>query len=118
MDIAGRHRLWLAPKIPPEKDYPDILLDAADTLLVDTFQKDGFGGSGHTGNWSQFAVLGDRYPEKTWILAGGLNADNISDALQVSRADVVDVNSGVETEPGIKCDQKLGLFMEKIAAHK
>ena len=52
--------------------------------------------------------------KKTWILSGGLNPVNIGDALRQSGARFVDVNSGVESAPGVKDHGKLQRFVEKL----
>lgn len=106
-ETVGAEALWLAPKLPPGAAFPTEWLGLADTFLVDTYHAGGFGGSGKTGDWSGFARLAAAYPEKTWILAGGLGPDNLGAALAQSGARVVDVNSGVESAPGVKSPDKL-----------
>jgi phosphoribosylanthranilate isomerase len=113
---VGPDSLWLAPKLPPGREFPQTLLPLAATFLIDTFQQDGFGGSGKTGDWSAFSRLRASHPEKTWILAGGLNPANIGAALDGSGARFVDVNSGVEAAPGVKDHEKLKAFV--VAVHK
>ena len=54
------------------------------------------------------------HPKKTWILAGGLNPENIAEALAQSGAKFVDVNSGVEAAPGVKDHAKLKQFAVNI----
>ena len=114
-ELVGRYRLWLAPKLPPETLFPESLFDYTDNFLMDTFQKDGFVGSGKTGDWAGFRQLKNDYPEKTWILAGGLNPDNIEDAVKQAEADIVDVSSGLESSPGIKSEEKLRAFFENLS---
>lgn len=99
---VGAHRLWLAPKLPPGEDVPAEWLPLAATFLMDTFHAGGFGGSGKTGDWEKFARHRQAYPQHTWILAGGLDPDNVAAALAGSGARFVDVNSGVESSPGVK----------------
>jgi phosphoribosylanthranilate isomerase len=89
---------------------------AAKFLLVDTFHAAGFGGSGQTGDWGKFARLQAAHRENFWILAGGLNPENIGDALRASGARFVDVNSGVEAAPGVKDEAKLKRFV--VALHR
>ena len=113
---VGRDRLWLAPKLPPEHDLSASLLEHADTVLMDTFHRGGFGGSGLTGDWSKFAQHRERFPNHTWVLAGGLNPSNIGEALTSSGANFVDLNSGVEVAPGIKDHAKLRAFI--VALHR
>lgn len=106
-DAVGPANLWLAPKLPPGASFPEAWLPLADTLLVDTFHAEGFGGSGRTGDWAGFARLAETNPGKRWILAGGLSPDNVASAIAASCARFIDVNSGVETEPGVKSPEKL-----------
>ena len=55
------------------------------------------------------------FPDRDWILAGGLNPDNISVALEATGARFVDVNSGVEVSPGVKDPAKLSAFVACLA---
>ena len=84
------------------------------TFLVDTFHAEGFGGSGRTGDWAGFARLTEANPGKRWILAGGLNPDNVVPAIAASGARFVDLNSGVETHPGAKSPEKLRAAAEAL----
>lgn len=74
-------------------------LPYVDTIIVDTYQKNVYGGTGKTFDWQQ---LRDFRPKKPWLLAGGVNADNILLALQTLHCDGFDVSSGVEVTPGNK----------------
>ena len=113
-EAVGAARLWLAPKLPPEAPFPESWLPLADTFLVDTFHAEGFGGSGRTGDWAGFARLTEANPGKRWILAGGLNPDNVVAAIAASGARFVDLNSGVETHPGAKSPEKLRAAAEAL----
>lgn len=115
-ETVGRDRLWLAPKLPPGVDVPDLVLAAAKFVLFDTYQPDGFGGSGKTGDWNAFARHRTAHPDHRWILAGGLKPENVGDALAASGARFVDVSSGVESAPGVKDEAKLKRFA--VALHQ
>ena len=104
---VGHERLWLAPKLPPGIDVPAALLPTTETFLLDTFDAEKFGGTGRTGDWEKFARHQRTHPEKTWILSGGLAPDNVAAALQSTGARFIDVNSGVESAPGVKDRAKL-----------
>lgn len=112
--IVGADRLWLAPKLPPKEDVPPALLPLARFFLLDTFHAARFGGSGQTGDWGKFLRHQNANPRQTWILAGGLNPDNIGEALRTSGARFVDVNSGVESAPGVKDEEKLKRFVVRL----
>jgi phosphoribosylanthranilate isomerase len=49
-----------------------------------------------------------------WILAGGIQPENVSQALQFLRPDAIDVASGVEEAPGIKSAKKMAALMDQV----
>ena len=114
--LVGEKHLWLAPKLPPATDVSAATLAVAKFVLFDTFHADGFGGSGQTGDWGKFERQQRAHPKNFWILAGGLNPDNIGEALRQSGTRFVDVNSGVESAPGVKDETKLKKFV--VAMHE
>ncbi len=114
--LVGEKHLWLAPKLPPEADVSPAALAVAKFILLDTFHRDGFGGSGQTGDWAKFARHQAAHRGNFWILAGGLNAANIGEALRETGAKFVDVSSGVESAPGVKDETKLKAFV--VALHR
>jgi phosphoribosylanthranilate isomerase len=65
-------------------------------------------GAGRTADWAQAGRLAAR---TALILAGGLNADNVAAAIRAVRPWGVDVSSGVEAAPGLKCDQRISRFV-------
>jgi phosphoribosylanthranilate isomerase len=94
-------------------DLADIpLFDAvADYLLFDAKPSQSTGrpgGNGESFNWS---LLGMIETKKPWLLAGGLNATNVADALAQTRAQGVDVSSGVESAAGKKDRDKIAAFI-------
>ncbi len=68
-------------------------------FLLDTFRPDQIGGTGTSFDWS---MVVDLHLQKPFILAGGLDVNNIAAAIQAVQPYGVDVNSGVERQPGIK----------------
>ena len=109
--VVGEKHLWLAPKLPPGAKVSPAALALAKFILLDTFHAEGFGGSGRTGDWQAFARYQAAHRGNFWILAGGLDAGNIGDALRESGTRFVDVNSGVESAPGVKDEGKLKAFV-------
>jgi indole-3-glycerol phosphate synthase / phosphoribosylanthranilate isomerase len=94
-----RHcEIWKAQAIKDALPQP---ITGADRHLYDTHSDSQAGGTGKTFDWS---VLRDA--TTPFMLAGGLNPDNISDAL-FQGALGLDLNSGVEESPGKKCANKL-----------
>jgi len=113
-ETVGAERLWLAPKLPPAENVPATLLPLAKFFLLDTFHPEKFGGTGATGDWAKFARHQQAHPETKWMLSGGLNPENIGEALRASGARLVDVNSGVESAPGVKDHAKLKRFVVRL----
>jgi phosphoribosylanthranilate isomerase len=109
-------KLWLAPRVPPGERIEPAMFALASTFLFDTYQAGTYGGTGQAGDWRAFAHLQTEHPRLNWILAGGLTAENIAAALAVTNARMVDVNSGIESVPGIKSADKLQRFCEALRA--
>ena len=75
------------------------------------------GGSGHAFDWQSFAEFtrAHRRPaDPPFILAGGLDADNVGDAIRATAPYAVDTSSGVESIPGIKDLRKLEAFCAAV----
>ena len=79
--------------------------------LLDTYVKGSAGGTGETFDWTLIDKLVLRRP---MILAGGLSPENVTEGIQTVAPFAVDVNSGVESEPGIKDHDKLAAFVRKV----
>lgn len=78
-------------------------------LLLDTFVE-GFGGAGQVFDWS---LVPDKLPLPI-LLAGGLTAENVGNAIQRLRPSAVDVSSGVEAAKGIKDAAKIAAFIAAV----
>jgi phosphoribosylanthranilate isomerase len=113
-NAVGPESLWLAPKLPPGTDMPEALLGLSTSVLLDTFDPNLFGGTGRTGDWPKFKRHREGHPEKTWILSGGLSPENVGDAITGTGARFVDVNSGVESAPGVKDHARLKAFVASV----
>jgi phosphoribosylanthranilate isomerase len=82
-------------------------------LLADT-PSAAYGGSGTTFDWA--TVPGRTERRKALILAGGLDADNVADAVRRTRPYAVDVSSGVEAAKGVKSAAKIERFIAAVRA--
>lgn len=69
------------------------------------------GGTGHAFDWG---ILKDYSSATPWMLAGGLQADNVAKALSILSPDAVDVSSGIEDKPGMKNKDKIIKFVETV----
>ena len=76
-------------------------------LLLDSHAPGGAGGTGRAFDWRRRVDSA----QPLW-LAGGLNPDNVRQAVREFRPYAVDVSSGVEKEPGVKDHELLRRFME------
>lgn len=85
--------------------------DAAGFLL-DTYVPGTPGGSGETFDWQR--IPGNL--QKPVILAGGLSAQNVQQAISAVRPFAVDVSSGVEKTKGVKDIDKMAAFIENVRA--
>lgn len=90
------------------RDASDIKKTNADYRLFDTFDASQYGGSGECFNWNLIADL-----KEDFFLAGGLNIDNIEEAINRVNPFGVDISSGVETN-GKKDRGKIIKIVEKI----
>lgn len=73
--------------------------DCVDAFLLDTYVHGARGGTGEVFDWSIIERLKLQRP---FILAGGLSPENVTGAIAVVHPFAVDINSGVESEPGVK----------------
>lgn len=80
-----------------------------DGFLLDTFHLDAYGGTGQVFDW-KLAKQAGRFGRI--IVAGGLNAGNVIEAIQKARPYGIDVCSGVEKTPGIKDHKKMRAFID------
>ena len=84
---------------------------SAKALLLDTFSEVAVGGTGQVFDWG----LIPKNLTKPVILAGGLTAENVADAIKQVQPYAVDVSGGVEVSKGIKDTMKIAAFMHAVA---
>jgi phosphoribosylanthranilate isomerase len=80
-------------------------------LLLDGYAPGQHGGTGQTVPWH---LLADFRPGVPVVLAGGLTADNVAEAIRIVRPYGVDVAGGVESAPGRKDPDKLRRFIDAV----
>jgi phosphoribosylanthranilate isomerase len=83
-------------------------------VLLDAYHADLRGGTGQTCDWS--AARATLPFTRCLILSGGLNAQNVGDAIAAVTPHAVDVCSGVESSPGVKDHQALKKFVAAVRA--
>jgi len=90
----------------------------ADRLLFDAKTPPGMKGALPGGNAVSFdwrILAGRRWP-CPWMLSGGLDPDNVAEAVRISGAPAVDVSSGVESRPGVKDPVRIRAFLDAVKA--
>ncbi|MFC4357180.1 phosphoribosylanthranilate isomerase [Halobium salinum] len=109
--VRAETRSRLVAVVP--SDEPNRALDlegAVDAVLVDSVSEDGAGGTGRTHDWERTRELAASLPMPL-ILAGGLDPDNVADAVEAVGPYAVDVASGVEASGGVKDHDAVRAFV-------
>jgi phosphoribosylanthranilate isomerase len=107
-----------AVAIADEADFAGVAAyeNVSDMLLFDARPAAGAERPGGYGAAFDWQLLRGRSFSRPWLLAGGLNADNVARAIQTSAAPGVDVSSGVETAPGLKSPELIVKFLTEARA--
>ena len=102
-----------AIRVKDESDiaYAATFEHAVDYILLDTYVEGERGGTGKTFNWDLAKGLAKDFPV---ILSGGLNSENVVEAINRVNPYGVDVSSGVEKSPGIKDHDKIRDFIKAV----
>jgi phosphoribosylanthranilate isomerase len=85
-----------------------------DGVLVDSYKMGAYGGTGINHDWSVSRKLRDAVYPKPLILAGGLNHQNVREAIKTVAPYAVDVSSGVEASPGVKDHRLMEAFIKAV----
>ena len=88
-----------------------LRLPAHVTVLVDAVDRERRGGTGRRAAWPLAAAIARERPV---ILAGGLHADTVAEAIDAVQPWALDVSSGVETAPGVKSAERLEAFFAAV----
>lgn len=97
-DLAGANRFWTG------------------RVLLDAHAPGTFGGTGRMFDLALAVEARERFPGLKFILAGGLRAENVAEAIRAARPYAVDVASGVESAAGRKDAAKMAAFFAAVAA--
>lgn len=108
-------------KSKEDLERASIYAESVHTLLLDAYRPGQLGGTGQTLDWQMLKEFRSPLP---WFLAGGLNPDNVREAIREVSSIVdgnssnnfsgIDLSSGVETAPGDKDLEKVALLFEKL----
>ncbi len=105
-----------AIRVGSDLDVTNVLSDCgtASALLFDAYHPNLMGGSGHRISESVAARLFAGECQVPRILAGGLTPDNVAEAISTFSPWGVDVSSGIELSPGVKCKSKMKSFAAAV----
>jgi phosphoribosylanthranilate isomerase len=111
--------VWAVVRTPDGllPDAIEELCDAADAILIDALVPGRLGGSGVPVPWDRLGESLDALDyHPRIVLAGGLTAENVAEAIDLVAPNVVDVSSGVESSPGVKDHSRLRAFIAAARA--
>ena len=112
-EYVGAHRVIKVFRLKEVSEVEKIkpYIGKIRAILLDTYSKDSYGGTGKTFNWEIAMAVKERFDIPV-ILSGGLNPENVAKAIREVNPYAVDVSSGVETEPGKKDKEKVFQFVK------
>lgn len=107
--------VWLSPRMSSDvdKEVLEHIFPEPTALLADSFDAGSIGGTGRVGNWDRAISMKEDFG-KPVLLAGGLNPDNVAEAMDAVEPWGIDVSSGVEKEPGVKDLKKVKKFIAAV----
>ena len=105
--------IWKAFRIKNKKDLDKIkpYENFIDAILLDSWNENSYGGSGKR---IKQTYLEDLSFSKPWWLAGGISKEWIDEISRKIKPDGIDISSSVETFPGIKDIDKVGLILKEV----
>ncbi len=108
----GTTRTIKALRVSGDFQLSRVLEYPVNAVLLDAFDPRLYGGTGKAVDWSLAAIVAGSVRT---FLAGGLSPENIREAVETVRPWAVDVNSGVESAPGIKDKERLVKLQRQLA---
>jgi phosphoribosylanthranilate isomerase len=106
---------WLSPRM--SEGVGQTIFSAVQpepsVLLADSFDPNSIGGTGKIGSWDRAVAMKNEL-SKPVMLAGGLDPNNVRDAIDAVQPWGVDVSSGVEIEPGVKDIRRVKQFLSAV----
>ncbi|MCX8053789.1 MAG: phosphoribosylanthranilate isomerase [Armatimonadetes bacterium] len=109
----GAERVIRAVRVKGERTIANLdLFQNAIYYLLDTYREGIAGGTGETFDWE--LAIRAKSAGKPIFLSGGLNPENVFDAVQRVRPFAVDASSGLESSPGVKDHNKIKEFINNV----
>jgi phosphoribosylanthranilate isomerase len=109
--------VWIrAVRVENEESLASALRYDTPHLLLDKWSAVAYGGTGRSVDWESAAEFVAAHPARRVILAGGLNPENVGQAIRTVRPHAVDTASGVESSPGRKDRLRVTNFIQAARA--
>ncbi|WP_041720389.1 phosphoribosylanthranilate isomerase [Alkaliphilus metalliredigens] len=108
-----QQNVWKSFRIKDANSFKEMEDYQVNGYLLDTYHKTQYGGTGEAFDWGLSSHLTRLNRDKCVILAGGLNPENVKEAIEQIQPAVVDVSSGVETH-GYKDFEKMKKMIERV----
>jgi len=102
-ESIGNTQIWKAVRVSSIEDIQIAKTLPVDMLLLDSFSKNAYGGTGEVANLS---VIKEAEIKENFFLAGGLNAKNIAEIVNEIKPYGIDISSGIEQD-GFKNREKI-----------
>ena len=111
-------QLWAVVRVAADALAPRIFeLDTvADAIVLDSLVSGRLGGTGQSFDWGLVSARARPHRARL-VVAGGLGAHNVREAIRLLAPHIVDVSSGVESAPGIKDHERMRAFAEAVRRH-
>jgi phosphoribosylanthranilate isomerase len=110
-EVGARVLKAVSADLEAAREYAPV----ADALLVDSRDETGAGGTGHAHDWETTRAIREAVDVPV-VVAGGLDPDNVAEAVRTVEPFAVDVSSGVERREGRKDHDAVRAFVEAVAA--
>ena len=112
--IAKNHKVIRAVGVKDSGSLDDAVSSKISTILLDAYCPGDYGGTGKSFEWNLGSTFVRNNPHTDVILAGGLDPDNVKDAIRWVRPSAVDVASGVENIDGFKDPKLIKKFISSV----
>lgn len=111
--VAALDRRTVVATPPEYPSWARRYVGVSDALLLDSVTETGAGGTGETPDWEAARGIKEGF-DTPIVLAGGLNPANVAMGIDAVQPDAVDVATGVESEPGVKDEEAVRVFVGRV----
>ena len=111
--------IWKVFRLKTHNDINNIKNYPLQTILIDSFSTNEYGGTGKIADWSLVKKVAEKYPKKNIILAGGINSKNIKEIQKLfPHIYGIDLSSSIEEDnPRKKSSKKIREFLKEYSIY-